>query len=122
MRCNLWTYHRRIQIAAFFEGKSTSPVTPFTPRSCWIPATGQIPELINQIIQTDWQYFNHKFKLEKKIGNWRKPPNLTKAEIKELKSLRQNKSTVIKPADKGNVVVIQDRFQYLGSEQTIIGS
>lgn len=41
------------------------------------------------------------------------PPNLTQAEIRALQALTNNRDLIIKPTDKGSLVVIQDRFQYL---------
>lgn len=39
--------------------------------------------------------------------------NLTKAEMKALKSLQEKKSIMIKPADKGSAILMLDRSQYL---------
>lgn len=40
-------------------------------------------------------------------------PNLTKEEVKALRSLQNDPLIVIKPADKGSAVVIMDRDQYV---------
>ncbi|KAL2077005.1 hypothetical protein ACEWY4_027398 [Coilia grayii] len=47
--------------------------------------------------------------------NWgiRPTPNLEHKEIEALKQLQMNHSIVIKPADKGNSIVIMDRTQYI---------
>lgn len=71
------------------------------------PPPEKIPGTIKNIIQKDQDGLNYLFELEKP------PPNLTQAEIKALQALSNNRDLTIKPADKGNMVVIQDRFQYL---------
>lgn len=58
-------------------------------------------------MKKDLKYFYKKCILE------RPNTNFTKNEIRARSSLQQNKDIVIKPADKGNVVVVMDRFQYL---------
>lgn len=80
---------------------------PFTSKSNWIPPTEQVPPFIHEIIRKDLRVFNRKFKIEKIHSN------LTKAEITALESLRANKRIIIKRADKGNAIVVMDRFQYL---------
>lgn len=114
-RADLHEYHRKIKLAAYFEknnnkhdnNNSSSKIQPFTPKSNWIPTNEKIPKLINQIIQKDLTDFRNKFKINTP------KPNLTNEEIKALKSLYNNKHIIIKPADKGSAIVIQDRFQYL---------
>lgn len=94
-------------IAAYFEGKGDSDPPPFTPISDWTPSWNNLPLEIKTIIQNDLEYFDSKFKI-KSIK-----PNLTKLEIEALRSLQNNSSIVIKPADKGSAVVIMDRDQYI---------
>lgn len=60
---------------------------------------------IKNIIQQDIHYFDNKFKIHST------KPNLSKAEVDALKSLQNNSFIVIKPADKGSVVIILDRDQ-----------
>lgn len=124
LRYDLQKYHRKLKLAAYFEkhnhkkkdknthkdgniSKKYVDCLPFTPRSDWAPAAGQIPTIIETIIQKDVTDLNKKVKRD------RIQSNLTKSEILSLKRLRDNKHIVIKPADKGSSVVILDRFQYL---------
>ena len=44
--------------------------------------------------------------------------NLTKEEYKAIKSLRNNKDIIIKPADKGSAVVILDKESYINEGQS----
>ena len=39
--------------------------------------------------------------------------NLTKDELKDIKSLWNNKAIIIKPADKGSSTVVMNRSNYL---------
>lgn len=55
---------------------------PFIPRSEWTPAAGQVPSVIERIIQKDLSDLNKKNKLA------RIQSNLTKSEIQALKRLR----------------------------------
>ena len=47
------------------------------------------------------------------------PANLSQAEHKALKCLREDDSIVIAPADKGNITVVMDRSDYEGRIQTL---
>lgn len=105
LKMDLGIYHRKLKLLAYFENKPQKTQIPFKPKSTWSPILQKIPRAIKNIIKKDQDNLDH-FKLEKP------PPNLTQTEIKALKDL-SNKDLIIKPADKGNMVVIQDRFQYL---------
>ena len=48
------------------------------------------------------------------------PANLSQAEHKALKCLREDDSIVIAPADKGNITVMMDRSDYEGRIQTLL--
>ena len=48
------------------------------------------------------------------------PANLSQAEHKALKCLREDDSIVIAPADKGNITVVMDRSEYEGRIQTLL--
>lgn len=107
LRTDLNNYHRKIKLLAYFENKKKKSIVPFKLKSNWSPPPKGVPETINKIIEKDSNYFNRKFDLE------RPQTNLNKREIKALQALAKNKEIIIKPADKGSVVVIQDRFRYL---------
>ena len=107
LKLDLQTYHRRIKLECFFEGKNKTKKPPFTPKSNWSPKLSQLPPSISQIIRADEYAFQ--------TLNWGYlvKPNLEKDEFKALKQLRSDKHIVLKPADKGNAVVIMDRDQYI---------
>lgn len=105
---SLQSYHRRLKLETYFEGKRKhKKKLPFTHGSDWTPTLSKLPKQISQIIKADWYAF-------KKL-DWGRPvgPNLTAGEIKAITQLQNNKKIVIKPADKGNAVVILDRDQYV---------
>lgn len=83
---------------------------PFTLGSDWSAALSSLPKEITPIIRADLYAFRHlpRGMLEK--------PNLSKHERKALKEL-QNKQIFIKPAHKGNAVVLMDREQYIWEGQ-----
>lgn len=107
LKIDLQNYHRRLKLESFFEGKRRTNPIPFTLKSDWTPRLNQLPPPIRQIITADEYAFQHL--------NWgaRVDSNLEKEERLALKQLQINKHIVIKPADKGNAIVILDREQYL---------
>lgn len=106
-RWDIQEYHRRIKLAAYFENDKDSDPPPFTPRSHWVPPTDALPQEIVSLVKTDLQAFSRHFRPRREF------PNLTEDEAEALRELRDNKHIVIKPADKGSVVVICSREQYL---------
>lgn len=106
-RFDLQEYHRKLKLAAHFEGKGDSDPPPFTPKSDWTPPLVNLPVNIKCIIQQDLRYVHSNFKIS--IIK----PNLTRTEVEALKSLQNNQFIVIKPADKVSAVVIMDRDQYI---------
>lgn len=104
---DLQQYHRRVKLAAYFRNTKNKQPPPLTPQSDWTPLDGSLPPVIMQLIQADRDHFHKNFKIH------RTKPNLNPEEVKALKELKNNKSIVIKPADKGSAVVIMDREQYL---------
>ena len=49
-------------------------------------------------------------------------PNISKTERLALKSLKEDNSTIILPADKGNATVIMDRVEYSNKLADLIGN
>lgn len=102
-------YHRRLKLAAFFDededSDSTSP--PFTPKSNWEPKNNQIPKEIRLLIKQDRRIIKNIPILPAS------KPNITQEETLALQQLGKNDRIIIKPADKGSVIVIQDREQYI---------
>lgn len=106
-RFDLQQYHRRLKLAAYYEGSPTSEKLPFTTKSTWSPPQSVIPQEIIKLIDTDLNYFHDNF------GAHLSPANLSPQEVQALLELSKNKNIVIKPADKGSAIVIMDKQQYL---------
>ena len=106
-KLDLQEYHRRLKLAAYYEGKPDSVYLPFLSKSTWLPSTAQLPPEITKLTELD----NQTFQEHHRVG-WIKS-NLSKFEIEALNQLKNNTSIVIKPADKGSSVVIMDREDYI---------
>ena len=82
--------------------------TPFKLSTGWTPPATQ-----------DMNFDNYrKFTHQELMQELSKPPkynrfNLTKKERQAVKSLSQNPNIIIKPADKGGAIVIQDKQKYI---------
>lgn len=103
---DLNNYHRKIKYH-IFKTKRKKTLMRFKLKSNCSPLPEKVPKTIHKIIEKDLNYFNQKFDLE------RPHANLKRIERKALQSLEKNKDITIKPADKGSVVVVQDRFRCL---------
>ena len=111
-RFDLQKYHRTLKLWSYYESGKTGNnpeqiKPPFTPKSNWTPPDSSLPTHITELIKKDLEYFENSFE------TLRIPTNLTPEENSALQELRQNKQIIIKPADKGSVVVIMDLEQYL---------
>lgn len=109
---DMQTYHRRIKLETFFEGKKTKKQKiPFTGPSDWTPSLGSLPPQITKLIRADNYALTHL--------NWgmKVPDNLSRTEKRALIELQKNKNIIIKPADKGNAAVILDKAQYIWEGQ-----
>jgi len=106
-RLDLQNYHRRIKIMDYYKDKGSSIKQPFTPASNWTPPDVNLPPNLKQLIQLDLTYFENSFQIP------RIKPNLSPEENIALTELKRNKNIIIKPADKGSVVVVMDTEQYL---------
>lgn len=106
---DLHFYHRRLKLLDFFNYVNTGTPTPFQLPSSWVPAEDQISPLIKQLCDRDYELLSH-------IDISSRPParqNITTEQRSALKQLANNELVVLKPADKGSVIVILDRAQYL---------
>ena len=96
-------YARRLRITHFFRNnRYRCKKHPFKPRSEWVPPKASNPKLedyIKAILEEDPEVRPPK-------------PNLTKNELRILQEL------IIKKADKGSCVVVQDRTTYIAEGNT----
>ena len=106
-RFDLQNYHRRVKLWAFYEDTDSGEKLPFMPPSSWTPPDPSVPAHIKELIKRDIDYFQDHFQI------LRTRSNLTPAENVALSELMHNPDIVIKPADKGSMVVVMDREQYI---------
>ncbi|KAK2913189.1 hypothetical protein Q8A73_007302, partial [Channa argus] len=107
IRWDLQQYHRRLKLAIHYKNTPDSQPLPFTPKSDWTPPNNTLPTELITLIERDIKSFQSTSRFIQERHN------LTIDEAVALRELSRNKQIVIKPADKGNVVVIMDRQQYL---------
>ena len=98
--------NRRLALKAFWRHRSSKTRKPFTSPSGWTPHPGQIPNYVKEA------------QLEILAACKSQPivpskKNLTKIQLKHLQNLQQDKTIIIKPADKGSANVIQNTSDYL---------
>ena len=107
LETDIQNYHRKIKLASYFKESQPKNLLPYMAPSIWTPPPDKVPPQVNLLIQKDQDTFKTHFKHFKEKGN------LSYDEIKAIRQLSQNKSIIIKPADKGSVVVILGREQYI---------
>ena len=110
MRLDIATYHRRLKLAAFFEGREQTDPSErprFLPKSSWTPKDHQLPPVIPRLVEADLR------SAASLPNDGDDGPNLTPEEVKALRQLRQDPHLIIKPADKGSAVVVMDREHYI---------
>lgn len=111
LQLDMQNYHRKLSLAAYFGEDRTRDPLPFMPASNWVPPLEKIPKEIKLLIEEDTKCFKGLFKFPKET------PNLTNDEVRALRQLIKHKNIIIKPADKGSVVVIMGRDQYIKEVQ-----
>ena len=118
---DLSSYHRRLKLAAYFMDQSDvvgeRKNRLFLPKSDWEPKPAKVPKEVRNLIQANVEAVE-------KIGHAPLPrpkPNLTQEEVWALRALQEDPHIVIKPADKGSVTVIMDRFMYIAEGNRQLG-
>lgn len=106
-RWDLQQYHRTVKLTSYFENDKTSPPLPFIQKSSWTPPKAALSSDVVSLVDKDIMAFERHF------VPCPEPPNITEGEREALLQLQNDKQIIIKPADKGSVVVILDRDQYL---------
>lgn len=105
---DIHAYNRKLKILDRFQYESRTERLQFIDKSRWEPDAEQLSLPIKQLINRNRRLMHRLTDLS---GD--RPDNLTPVERKALKELQTNKDIVIKPADKGSVIVILDKQQYL---------
>ena len=107
LQMDLQTYHRRLRLAAYYKSGGTQEPVPFLPQSDWTPTLDKLPREVRLLEEKDMRDFGRRVRTQ------RDRPNLSEGEVTALKELANNKKIVIKKADKGSVVVVLGRDQYV---------
>lgn len=111
LRKDLYEYHRRLKILEHFSYNLDYSHQPFINPSTWEPESNTTSEFIQNLITKDLAAFR-ALKIPGKKQNQHRS-NITSEQRRALKSLIQLDHVVIKPADKGGQIVLQDRTNYL---------
>jgi hypothetical protein len=105
---DLDAFHRKLRLTHHFSGTETDEektINPFRSKSSWNPPRNKCKQLetyidtTNSIIQSSFPLKQHH-------------NNLTTEEQQALMSLKKNRNIIIKPADKGGALVIQNTIDY----------
>ncbi len=107
VQSSLSEFSRRLKLTHFFHNKPQSgDKKPFIEKSNWSPDDNLLPsEILSELKELE----KEADKIELRNG----PSNLTKSEKSAIRSLKNDKSIVIKSADKGSATVIMDRIEYI---------
>lgn len=115
LRRDLYDYHRKLKILDHFAYDSDYLHLPFQKPSTWEPELSQVSPFIQNLISQDVN----------NLTSFRAPPahavahsnsfksNITGDQRQALKALKSIDNIIIKPADKGGQIVLQDRVNYL---------
>lgn len=103
---DMQAYHRKVKLATYFRNSKRRDKMPFTGPSDWSPPVQELPPEVGTLIHRDLEKFKRCYK------PIRERQNISLAEIRALRELKNAKHIVIKPADKGSAVVILSREQY----------
>ena len=101
---DLEAFARRLRITHYFRNSTRQHKKhPFKLKSQWAPPKASNPKLEEYIEKT----------LAEEPERRHPKPNLSKKETRTLQELGKNRDLVIKKADKGSCIVIQDRSTYV---------
>ncbi|KAL2076549.1 hypothetical protein ACEWY4_027852 [Coilia grayii] len=107
LRRDIHLYHRRLKILDHFEYEDEYEREPFVEPSRWEPKVQAASAHIRALLEGDWMA------LEDFSPSAEGMNNITSEQRQAIKSLSRNQQLVIKPADKGGQIVMQDRCFYL---------
>ena len=105
---------RRTKLTLFFhyEGDSVNPKKTFCHKSKWTPSDKSLGGFADDIA-------NHFSKLGEDVNNIKleqHKQNMSKVDYRALKSLKNRKNIVIKPADKGSSTVVLNKSEYINDK------
>lgn len=107
LRRDVHLYHRRLKILDHFDYDRDFEHEPFTEPSKWEPKGHSICSPVRALVRRDREA------LRDLSVQSEKNRNITESQSRALKQLACNQEVIIKPADKGGQLVLQDRHHYL---------
>lgn len=107
LRLDLQNYHRKIKLAVYYKDSQKKDILPFIGPSDWTPPEHLLPPEIHNLVREDRETYKRHFR------GIQETFNISSAEVRALRDLKNYKHIVIKPADKGSAVVILSREQYV---------
>lgn len=115
LRQDLHNYHRKIKILDHFDYSLNQQYIPFVNPSVWEPETNSVSEHIKALISRDVATFSAFRAPSARVMANRvsSSSNITGDQKWALAALRKLDNVIIKPADKGGQIVLQDRTDYL---------
>ena len=99
----------------YFDFESDDNHLPFTGPSTWEPELNLVSPLIQALIIKDRRAFNAFSPAQESRHN------ISAMQRRELRDLSSNEDVVVKPADKGGQIIIQDRANYLREAHRQLG-
>ena len=119
-KVELFKFCRSVKLKAFFTKDNNQP--PFNrPVESTVPTVSQkrfrpkstfVPQVMNSSVNTFCRLVNHDVSALFSDGSNRCYPNLSIQERQALAELRKDDSIVIRKADKGGAIVLQDKESY----------
>ena len=100
------TYHRRLKILDYSDTDFSN--LPFTIPSMWEPAMESVSTPIRKLIDPDLRSFR-----DLRPRRHKGEGNINTQQQQALKDLKSRQEIIIKPADKGGQIVLQDRTNYV---------
>ena len=108
LQSDLKEYHRRIILTTYFQEEQKNKYLPFRKKSDWLPRKSELPEEVHQLMRRDRKLLKKQFSYPQTEGR----QNISMAEREGLNELIKNTQIVIKPADKGAMIVIMNKIKY----------
>ena len=107
LRRDLHMYHRRLKILEHFQFSTSYVAEPFCEPSRWEPKHESVSADLRRLIEGDRIVLEgFRFRAEQNH-------NITLEQRKALSTLAKDTHIIIKPADKGGQIVLQDKAHYL---------
>ena len=108
LRRDIHSYHRRLKILDYFDFNTNCSFIPFISPSNWEPSNQSISQPICEIIKQDLRSFRRL-----RFSRPKTTRNINNQQQQAINKLKSQHAIIIKPADKGGQIVLQDRTNYI---------